>query len=112
MKKPIHTLEELQREKQKLLLEMEATEHLLSKSVQELPEALKQTLLQNLVLPFGIAGLLGFGAKKMMESKSNGQAHNNGKNASLMSFLPTVLPVLISLGKAYYEEKVSSENLN
>ena len=103
MKKPIYTIEDLQEEKRLLALEIRVTERLLTQSVEELPETFQHTLFQKLLLPLGIAGMLGYGARKAMKKSPDSQ------QISWRKILSTVLPMLVSLGQAYREEKMNTE---
>ena len=99
MENTIHTLEDLRKQKQKIALEIKASEHLLSTSVKEIPSVFQNKLLKQVVLPLGLTATLGFGLKNIIE-EIKAQEHN-----SLLNIATRVLPLLLSAYQEHQNEE-------
>jgi hypothetical protein len=99
MENTIHTLEDLRKQKQKIALEIKASEHLLSATVKEIPTVFQNKLVKQVILPLGLTATIGFGLKNVIDEIKT-QEHS-----SLLNIATRVLPLLLSAYQAHQNEE-------
>lgn len=106
MKKNITSLEELEKEQEKLKIMMKVTKQEFVRSFANNQIHAKDFLLKKVAIPVGAAGL-GFAAVKSMTSPNHNHDHEKAKEPSFssMDLISKLLPLGINLLQSYLLEK-------
>jgi hypothetical protein len=105
MSQAIKNLSDLKKEKQKLLIQREASRLLFFKSLRATRDEALLLLTQKILLPVGIAGLASWGVSQFFSS--NGEAGEEGEDESDTgpSLLQQLLPLGVELLSSYMHDQ-------
>ena len=108
MSHSIKTLSDLKKEKQKLLIQREASRLLFFKSLRATRDEALLLFTRKILLPVGVAGLASWGVSQFFSS--NGKTGEEGEEEpdAGPSLLQQLLPLGIELLSTYVQEKADS----
>lgn len=110
MKKNITTLEELEKEQEKLKMTMELTKEAFVQNIATNRYQLKDFLVKKIALPGGVIGL-GYAAVKKMVAVAGAKKEQKKVESSSSDISEKVLPIALSVAQAYFFKQWRKETV-
>ena len=95
----IKNLTDLQKEKQKLRIQINHSQHEFSKSFNRTQTQSKVFLMKNIVTPFSLIGLTVLGIRQLKDNTSSNESSIKYNGNLLLKLLPVALPIMQSFLK-------------
>ncbi len=108
MNKKISTIEELEREQEKLKMLMEVTKQEFVRSIGTNKTQLKDFMVKKVVLPAGAVGV-GLSAVSKLNASNNNK--NQGSNKAGLGLISALAPLVLNLFQSFFDKK-NNEDVN